>query len=324
MENGNDIMVSVIMLTYNHEAYIKKALESVINQEVDFNYEILIGDDASSDKTPEILQIYKDYFPDKIKLILRSENVGCTANLADLYKRASGRYLAHLEGDDYWTDSKKLQHQFDCLENNPQFSAVTHRFIIVDEKDEIINKKLSWVTDKPVYTARDFDGLSLPGQTATLFQRNIFLNDLKSLEIFYADRNVADRISILLLLRHGNITCLDRTMSAYRFLRGGNNQNISSTIYASGEGVLTDIRLLSVMMDYAEKEKIRFKIIKAKQLVFSRALLHYLKSDSDTRKKIKEAMVDFSNKPVYILTFWLCILRYIIYRFRSRLPWYLM
>lgn len=91
-------MVSVIVPTYNHEKYIRKALDSILMQEVPFLYEILIGDDASCDETQDILHEYQERYPDKIRLFLHKENIGATRNSYELLTNAKGRYLATLEG----------------------------------------------------------------------------------------------------------------------------------------------------------------------------------------------------------------------------------
>lgn len=113
--------VSVLMLTYNHEKYIAQAIEGVMMQKVDFYFELIIGDDCSTDKTTKIIQEYKNKFPDIIKPILRTENIGAGNNYVDINKKAKGKYIAHCEGDDYWTDPNKLQKQVDFLEANPDY-----------------------------------------------------------------------------------------------------------------------------------------------------------------------------------------------------------
>ena len=125
--------VSVLMLTYNHEKYIAQAVEGVMMQKVDFDFELIIGDDCSTDKTTKIIQGYKNKFPDIIKPILRTENIGAGNNYVDINKKAKGKYIAHCEGDDYWTDPNKLQKQVDFLEANPEYVLCSHNGTILDE-----------------------------------------------------------------------------------------------------------------------------------------------------------------------------------------------
>jgi len=116
----NDPLVSVWMITYNHEKYIAQAIDSILTQKTNIDYEIVIGDDYSTDRTREIVLEYKSKHPEKIKLLLQKKNVGLMQNFIDTLKACTSKYIALLEGDDYWTDPKKLQKQIDYMSANPQ------------------------------------------------------------------------------------------------------------------------------------------------------------------------------------------------------------
>lgn len=138
-----DIMVSICCLTYNHEKYIRKTLESFVNQITDFNYEILIHDDCSTDNTVNIIKEYKDKYPNLIKPIYQEKNQysrGIKISNIFQFPRAKGKYIAMCEGDDYWCNEYKLQRQFDILENNPGCSFCTHIVQHINESGEIINR----------------------------------------------------------------------------------------------------------------------------------------------------------------------------------------
>lgn len=125
----NEIMVSICCLTYNHEKFIKDALEGFVNQKTSFKYEILIHDDASTDGTVEIIKEYEKKYPDLIKPIYQKENQyskKIRATLTYQFPRANGKYIAMCEGDDYWIDENKLQKQFDILEKNNDISLCVH------------------------------------------------------------------------------------------------------------------------------------------------------------------------------------------------------
>ena len=130
----DEIKVSVIVITYNHEKYIRKALDSILMQKVDFKYEILVGDDASIDSTPEIIREYKEKYPEYFNISLREKNLGGTRNSYELMMMAKGDYIANLEGDDYWIDENKLQKQVDFLEKHDNFVGCVSDFMYVDEK----------------------------------------------------------------------------------------------------------------------------------------------------------------------------------------------
>lgn len=125
----NNIMVSVICNTYNHEKYIKSALDGFVMQQTKFPFEVLIHDDASTDRTADIIREYEEKYPDIIKPIYQSENqysqkIGFCKKFQ--YSRAKGKYLAFCEGDDYWTDPLKLQKQFDLMESHPECDMCAH------------------------------------------------------------------------------------------------------------------------------------------------------------------------------------------------------
>ncbi|MEM6399437.1 MAG: glycosyltransferase family 2 protein, partial [Cyanobacteria bacterium P01_D01_bin.116] len=117
----NHPMVSVSLVTFNHEKFIAQAIESVLLQEVDFSYEIIIGEDFSSDKTREIVIEYQKQYPDIIRLILPEENLGYYGQkiFVQTLQACRGKYIALLDGDDYWTTPNKLQQQVDFLDNHP-------------------------------------------------------------------------------------------------------------------------------------------------------------------------------------------------------------
>jgi glycosyltransferase involved in cell wall biosynthesis len=128
MLNNNEITVSVCMLTYNHELFIRQAIEGVLMQETDFPFEVLIQDDASTDSTADIVREYEAKYPDIIKPIYQTENQFSKGVIVimPLFKKAKGKYIALCEGDDYWTDPQKLQKQVDFLEANLDYSLCCH------------------------------------------------------------------------------------------------------------------------------------------------------------------------------------------------------
>lgn len=117
--------VSIICNTYNHEKYIRDALDGFIMQQTDFPFEILIHDDASTDKTQDIIREYEQKYPALVKPIYQVENQyskhdGTISRIQN--ERAKGKYIACCEGDDYWTDPRKLQKQYDFMETHPDYS----------------------------------------------------------------------------------------------------------------------------------------------------------------------------------------------------------
>ena len=125
----NEIKVSIICNTYNHEKYVRTALDSFLMQKTSFKYEILVHDDASTDGTAGIIREYQQKYPDIIKPIFQQENQyskQIKINYAYQYPRAAGKYIAICEGDDFWTDENKLQKQFDILEQHDEIDMCAH------------------------------------------------------------------------------------------------------------------------------------------------------------------------------------------------------
>lgn len=119
------IVVTVVTVTYNHENYLEKCLGSLISQITDFRYQILVGDDCSTDRTTEIVREFAKKYPDKIVPIIREKNVGSMRNFGELCMRAmkESEFIAFCDGDDYWIDDYKLQKQVDYLRENPKLAG---------------------------------------------------------------------------------------------------------------------------------------------------------------------------------------------------------
>jgi glycosyltransferase involved in cell wall biosynthesis len=128
-----EVMLSVVMTTYNHERYIATAIESVLRQQTDFPIEIVIGEDCSTDRTLNIALDYQRQYPEAIRIVRSESNVGWRENYRRTIAAAQGRYIALLDGDDYFTHRKKLQMQVDLLEANPDVGMCYGRSERVDE-----------------------------------------------------------------------------------------------------------------------------------------------------------------------------------------------
>lgn len=130
------IKVSVCIITYNHEKFIRKCLEGVVNQKIEQEYKIIIGEDKSTDNTLEICKEYKEKYPHMIELLERPQNLGLIDNWIDTLAHCDGDYIALCEGDDFWTDPIKLQKQVDFLEENKSYSLCATKTQRINEKGE--------------------------------------------------------------------------------------------------------------------------------------------------------------------------------------------
>ncbi len=135
-------LVSICSITYNHGKFIAKSLDSILMQETNFPFEIIIRDDCSTDNTATIVREYAEKFPHIISTVLETENQyskGVRGSIV-LYQKVVGKYVAMLEGDDYWRDKLKLQKQVDFLDENSDYAVSYCNSIVVDENDKLVSK----------------------------------------------------------------------------------------------------------------------------------------------------------------------------------------
>jgi glycosyltransferase involved in cell wall biosynthesis len=127
----NKPLLTVCLLSYNQAEYIREAIDTILAQEVTFSWELVIADDCSTDGTQKILREYEKKFPKLIKLILQEKNVGPEANWLDLMEYPKSKYVLYAEGDDYFTDTQKLQKQVDFLEKHSDYALCFHPVKVV-------------------------------------------------------------------------------------------------------------------------------------------------------------------------------------------------
>jgi glycosyltransferase involved in cell wall biosynthesis len=220
----SEIKVSIICLAYNHENYISKALDGFLMQKTNFKFEVLIHDDASTDRTADIIREYEAKYPEIIKPIYQAENQ-YSQNIQILrtymFPKAKGEYIAFCEGDDFWIDEKKLQEQVDFLDNNKEYSACVHKYITVDKEGKRTYLKTFGDYDKSGrYTLKDLETNELPSQLASLVCRNIFLkSETMYPKSFYNVSVQGDVKFFLYLLAHGDVYRMEGVYSAYRFVQ---------------------------------------------------------------------------------------------------------
>lgn len=167
------VLVSVVVVTYNHEKYITKALQSIIEQELFEHCEVLVGDDGSRDNTVCILNDFSNKHPNIH--VFAHDNVGISQNVYDLFCKCKGKYIAVLEGDDYWTSPMKLNIQIQEIENNDCIASASNSLIVDDDGNEYGYKNNR---KKPVVIGKkevEKYGTALWMPSGLLF-RNIFLN----------------------------------------------------------------------------------------------------------------------------------------------------
>ncbi len=218
----NSPILSIYVTTYGQERYIAQALDSILMQKTDYKFEVLVGEDASPDGTREILKRYEAEHPGFFTMFYRETNMNSTpvSNSADLRRRTRGKYIICLEGDDYWTDENKLQEQIDFLESHPDYIAVSHNCRMVNENSETI-KNIYPECKKEEYTLRDYMMGILPGQTATVMYRNFNVSKDVDTSLFEKKLVPGDRLLYFVLPLYGKVHCIQKEMSAYRYVTKG-------------------------------------------------------------------------------------------------------
>jgi len=209
------VKVSVNMITYNHGKTISQAIESVLMQQVNFDYEIIIGEDCSNDNTRDIIIDYHKKYPDKIRLLLHERNVGAINNEIQVYKACQGEYIAWLEGDDYWTSPHKLQKQADFLDNHPECASCFHSVaeLYEDGRQEIFRPPSK---HRPFYTIEDlFHGCFI--DSCSFMFRNHLWDDFPD---WFYETGIGDYEQFFFTAQHGYIGYIDEVMGVYRAYGG--------------------------------------------------------------------------------------------------------
>lgn len=257
METENqDIMVSICCLTYNHEKYISQAVDSFVMQETNFAFEIVIGEDCSKDGTRKILDDYVSRYPDKIRLITSASNVGANNNAVRVFKAARGKYIAICDGDDYWTDSLKLQKQVDFLENNEEYVMCGHYSKRITENNEI-----HYINFNPKPLVYSFSDIMAENNTDTSTLTIVFRNSAEVRKMFTSDWflkcNAPDKFVKLYttFISGKSIYVLPETMSCYRMHSGGIWSSLKPKSIKQKE--LSDLYLIIRIFSYSWGQKMK-------------------------------------------------------------------
>ena len=211
MNIENDIKVSVCVVTYNQENYIAECLESLVNQVTNFKYEIIVGEDCSTDSTRAIVQSYVERYPDLIVPLFYKNNIGAVENIKQVYKKAKGKYIAHIDGDDMALP-EKLQKQFDILEQHAECNVCSHDVARIDA--EGVNKKNNWTYPENIYNLFDlYHKLPFFAHSSKMFRNkynaSFWDNLLNENYILDIDVHIAN-------MEDGNIYHINKVLGAYR------------------------------------------------------------------------------------------------------------
>lgn len=228
----NEVQVTVWCLAYNHEKYIRKALEGFVSQKTTFKYEVIVHDDASTDGTVDIIKEFEEKYPDIIKPIYQKENQtqkGIDKMKEFLLPNAKGKYIAFCEGDDYWCSSEKLQKQYDIMNNDEHIELCVHKVQCVNEDDSYNSR----VIPEDVYQLHDNQELSqelfskllfikpgYPFHTSSYFIKKKLLESPIFYELYL--RMNGDLRVLYTALALGNVYYINDSYSHRRLLTAGN------------------------------------------------------------------------------------------------------
>ena len=218
--------LSVLVPTYNHGKFIGQMLEGALEQITDFEIEIVIGDDASTDDNASIINDFADKFPDKIRAFLHPINLGPSEprelggknNVGFLFSQCKGEYIALCEGDDYWTDSLKLQKAYDFLENNKEYVLCHHQLEVIYQDNSAIhgfNPENQRDTSNLEDLLRDESWFL--GTASTVF-RNVFKQGMPDWWWKTASGDLGIFIEVA---KYGKLKYFPKSMGCYRKHSGG-------------------------------------------------------------------------------------------------------
>ncbi|MBR1944932.1 MAG: glycosyltransferase [Alphaproteobacteria bacterium] len=224
---SDKVKLTVLCPTYNHEKFIARALNGFIMQKTNFKFEVIVADDASTDKTPEIVREYAEKHPDLIKPLLREKNMGAVLNFQDMIKNIPTEYVAICEGDDYWTDENKLQIQVDWLDAHPESSGCCHPVKVLFEdpaqkaelnpspipsKNGYYNRKVNPFKKADLTLEDIIKGVSIA--PCSFVYRWRFKNG-KDLDLFRTDVDPRDVLNQILHAETGTLHFINKVMGVY-------------------------------------------------------------------------------------------------------------
>jgi len=261
------IVVSICCITYNHESFIAQAIEGFLMQKTNFNFEIIIGDDCSIDNNRKVINSYIKKHPGRIKLLSSETNIGPHRNMFRCIAAAKGQYIAKCEGDDYWSDPRKLQKQVDFLQKNPSYIICCHYTRVVDIKGNTIHVDLN---PQPLkYSFLDLlIGKQMETKTATIMYQNTPVVNKIFSEPWYLNCFAGDKFFKLWATRNTgrSIYVMPEVMSCYRNHPGGIWSMIDARVRL--KMMISDFNLIIRRFTYPEAYKKKLMLFYLRRYLF--------------------------------------------------------
>lgn len=213
----NNPKVSVLICTYNHENYIEESITSALRQCFSQSYEILIGDDFSSDFTRRIVEQYQKAYPNQIRSFFNPNNLGASANFLGLVKASRGEYVAVLDGDDFWIDPYKLQKQWEIVQKDPSYGMVCSYASVLDQES---HRLIGTLGNKSVECFKDLIVSDVDVASPTLFFNKRVLEKCISESDWYISNNYFfDSVISYWFAYFSRIYFIPEELAVYRVLR---------------------------------------------------------------------------------------------------------
>lgn len=282
----NNPLVSIACITYNHEKYIRDAIEGFLSQKTSFEYEIIIHDDASTDRTAEIVREYEAKYPDKIHGIYQKENqynkgsIGITKTY--VYPVCKGKYIALCEGDDFWIDINKLQLQADYMESHPECVVTCHDAVCVDYGDMTIYPLHPYIEER--YLSEEEIIIQYHGDfptASTMYRKDVF-----NVADWFMQSGVGDYSHELYAITKGKIYFLPRIMSIYRFRHEGSWSRTQNTDIE--KRLLGNAKMIKFLRQYDEytERKYHYAIVYRELLILLDSLYRCNDFNTGEMKKL--------------------------------------
>ena len=279
---------TILLISYNHSKFIRKSIESILEQKTDYDFIIKIFDDASSDGTQEIIKEYANKYPNKIIPYLNSKNIGAQENIWKAYNSVNTKYFALLECDDYWNNPNRLQLQINALENHPECSFTSGNTMVTKFNNPrgvgellVTNKK---IVNNSIISLEDLSGLN-GGYITHISSRVVRTNSIDFTNLHHREDFLYDNCQFYYLILKGKMYYFNEIFSFYN----QNNQSVFT-------GANTDIKCRNHLENLVRFNK--NTNYKAENLIYDH-LKQFLNFYRDTEKK--EAKITFKKIKHYFI-----------------------
>jgi glycosyltransferase involved in cell wall biosynthesis len=216
--------VSVLVMTYNHAQFIRYAIDSVLMQCCDFDYEVVISEDFSTDGTRAIVQQYQREYPDKVRLLLSAHNVRSNAVVVRGIQASQGQCIALLDGDDYWIAPDKLQQQVMFLDSHPDCAICFHNAKVINGGPERRNRNWTAANHPEITSLKDLWLGNFIATSSTMFRRGLISEFPAWYDNYFP---ITDWPLHILNAEHGDIGYINEVMSVYRYHKAGYYSQLS-------------------------------------------------------------------------------------------------